>query len=165
MLMTFQILNITPLPLPLSADTSFLPSASAARALLDSPQGKATKAIVLVTPNNPTGATYPSALIDEFADLARERRVALIVDETYRDFLVPGDTNDDPAVPARPHALFDRPDWRDHVISLSSFSKSYKIPGHRLGMIVAGQEVLQAVTKVADSIQVRHPLSPLVVPG
>lgn len=163
--MTFQILNITPLPLPLSSATSFLPSATDARALLDSPQGKDTKAIVLVTPNNPTGATYPPALIDAFADLARERRVALIVDETYRDFLVPPETgHDDPAAPARPHALFDRPDWRDHVISLSSFSKSYKIPGHRLGMIVAGQEVLQAVTKVADSIQVRGSVIP-VIPG
>ncbi|GHJ87058.1 hypothetical protein NliqN6_3460 [Naganishia liquefaciens] len=165
MLMTFQILNLTPLPLPLASDSSFLPSVSAARALLDSPQGKNTKAIVLVTPNNPTGATYPPALIDEFADLARERQVALIVDETYRDFLLPdrddGDGDGIPdSPPGRPHTLFERRDWRDHVISLSSFSKSYKIPGHRLGMIVAGREVLQAVTKVADSIQICAPRPP-----
>ncbi|KDR86094.1 hypothetical protein GALMADRAFT_205282 [Galerina marginata CBS 339.88] len=46
-----------------------------------------SKAIVLVTPNNPTGATYPPALILTFASLAREKNVALIIDEAYRDFL------------------------------------------------------------------------------
>lgn len=148
--MTFQILGITPLPLPLDASTGFLPSIAATTEILNSPQGKRAKAIVLVSPNNPTGTTYPPELIEEFADLARERGVALIVDETYRDFIVP----DSESGPGRPHTLFERPDWRSHVISLASFSKSYKIPGHRLGVIVAGKEVLQAVTTVADCIQV-----------
>lgn len=157
MLMTFQILGITPLPLPLDASTGFLPSVAATTAILDSEQGKGAKAIVLVTPNNPTGTTYPPQLIEEFADLARDRGMALIVDETYRDFIVPDSAtaNGSSSGPGRPHTLFERPDWRDHVISLASFSKSYKIPGHRLGVIVAGKEVLKAVTTVADCIQVR----------
>ncbi|KAJ9097387.1 hypothetical protein QFC20_006211 [Naganishia adeliensis] len=87
MLMTFQILGIQPLPLPLDPSNSFLPSITAARDLLDSSEGHDVKAIVLVTPNNPTGTTYPPGLISQFADLARERGVVLLVDETYRDFI------------------------------------------------------------------------------
>jgi aspartate/methionine/tyrosine aminotransferase len=162
MLMTFQILGIQPLPLPLDPSKGFLPSIDTARQLLDSPEGEGVKAIVLVTPNNPTGTTYSPDLIAQFADLAREKGVVLLMDETYRDFVRPTD-EEDAGKPGRPHALFERPDWRGHVVSVGSFSKSYKIPGHRLGYIVAGKEVLNGVTTVADCIQVRttsHPLKP-----
>ena len=55
------------------------------------------RAIVLVTPNNPTGAVYPPATIDAFAKLCAERGIALVLDETYRDFIDP----DEP-----PHGCF-----------------------------------------------------------
>jgi aspartate/methionine/tyrosine aminotransferase len=45
-----------------------------------------TRAIVLVSPNNPGGAEYPAETLRAFFDLARARDLALIVDETYRDF-------------------------------------------------------------------------------
>jgi aspartate/methionine/tyrosine aminotransferase len=45
-----------------------------------------TRAIVLVTPNNPGGVEYPAETLTAFRDLARARGIALIVDETYRDF-------------------------------------------------------------------------------
>lgn len=159
--MTFQILGIQPLPLPLDPSNSFLPSITAARDLLDSSEGHDVKAIVLVTPNNPTGTTYPPGLISQFADLARERGVVLLVDETYRDFVRPSvEGNEDLGAPGRPHRLFEREDWRSHVVTVGSFSKSYKIPGHRLGYVVASGEVLCGVTTVADCIQVRLCVSP-----
>jgi aspartate/methionine/tyrosine aminotransferase len=76
-----------------------------------------TRAIILVTPNNPTGAIYPSATIQEFADLALEHHLPLILDETYRE-LMPVDVK-------RSHELFtnERQDWRDVLIHLFSFSK------------------------------------------
>ena len=46
-----------------------------------------SRAIVLVTPNNPTGAIYPPAVIERFAELCRRRGIWLVLDETYRDFL------------------------------------------------------------------------------
>jgi aspartate/methionine/tyrosine aminotransferase len=183
MLMTFQVLGITPVPLPLSPTEGFTPSLAAARQILESQSQSAleqstgtVKAIILVTPNNPTGCTYPPELIEQFADLAKEYGTCLVIDETYRDFIPPstpssGDMT--PAItsqavtappPGKPHNLFQRPDWRTHVISVGSFSKSYKIPGHRLGFVVAGEQVMSGLTTVSDCIQVRPAPKPFHLP-
>ena len=81
-----------------------------------------TKAIVLISPNNPTGATYSPECIEEFYQQAREHNVALIVDETYRDFI----DLDKP-----PHDLFQHADWADTFIHLYSFSKVFALTGQR----------------------------------
>lgn len=93
-------------PLPCDASNGLLPDPDRAAALI----GPRTRAIVLVTPNNPTGAVMPSALIARFAGLCRERGLWLVLDETYRDFL--------PAEAGAPHGLFAEPGWRDHVFQL-----------------------------------------------
>ena len=143
--MTLDMLGIRAQPLPCRAETGFVPQVADARALV----GPATRAIVLVTPNNPTGAVYPAEVLRGFQDLARETGVALIVDETYRDFLPDG--------MGRPHELFSEPRWRDTTIQLYSFSKSYAMPGHRLGAILAGDSLLDEITKVLDSMQICAP--------
>ncbi len=66
---------------PLPCDEAMMPRPEAAEALMDG-----VKAIVLVTPNNPTGAEYPAGLVDRFAGIAARHGAALILDETYRDF-------------------------------------------------------------------------------
>jgi len=143
--MTLDMLGIGTKVLPCHAQSGFVPSVEEARALI----GPATRAIVLVTPNNPTGATYPAETLTAFRDLAREVRIALVVDETYRDFLPNGQL--------RPHGLFTNPDWRDVLIHLYSFSKSYAIPGHRLGALIAGPAVIEEIAKVLDCIQICPP--------
>jgi hypothetical protein len=100
---------------------------------------------VLVSPNNPTGAIYPPETILAFAQFCREHSIALVIDETYRDFLSPGE---------QPHALFSQEDWGETVISLYSFSKAYAIPGHRLGAIIASERVMTEVIKILDCIQI-----------
>ncbi|KAF4562636.1 hypothetical protein EYR36_004030 [Pleurotus pulmonarius] len=96
-----------------------------------------TKAIALVSPNNPTGAVYPSALLASFAELAHSRNIALILDETYRDFILD----------SAPHGLFTTSStpWRDYLVHLFSFSKSYAIPGFRLGSITASPAFLKHI--------------------
>ena len=143
--MTLDMMGIAAVPLPCRAEAGFVPSVAEARARLT----PGTRAIVLVSPNNPTGATYPPAVLAGFAALAREAGVALVVDETYRDFLPDGH--------GRPHGLFDDPAWRDTVIQLYSFSKSYAVPGHRLGAVVAGAAVLAEVAKVLDCLTICPP--------
>lgn len=59
----------------------------------------------------------------------------------------------------RPHALFDRPGWEDTLIGLYSFSKSFCIPGHRLGAITAGAGVVEQVAKIMDNLQICPPRS------
>ena len=107
-----------------------------------------TRAIVLVTPNNPTGATYSSECIEQFYQLARKHKIALIVDETYRDFI-------DPNTP--PHALFEHADWRDHFVQLYSFSKVFSLTGHRTGAVAAGYGLIEQMKKVQDCTAISAP--------
>ena len=130
--------------IPLPCDARLIPDPDAARARL-TPR---TRAIVLVTPNNPTGAEYPPETIAAFAALARERGLALVLDETYRDF----SSSEDP-----PHALLADPDWRETLIHLYSFSKSYRLTGHRTGAIIAAPARLAEVEKVLDTTTICAP--------
>ncbi len=131
-------------PRYLHTDEAMLPSVDVAAGLI----GDRTRAIVLVTPGNPTGVTVPPETIRDFAELARANDVALIVDETYRNFR----STDDP-----PHDLFDDPAWADTVVSLHSFSKDLAIPGYRVGAVVAGPELIYEIMKLVDCVQISAP--------
>jgi len=85
-----------------------------------------TRAIVLISPNNPAGVEYPAELLRAFFELARTRGIALVLDETYRDFH---------SGEGAPHDLFTDPDWHDTLIHLYSFSKAYRLTGHRVGAV------------------------------
>ncbi|MBN9438567.1 aminotransferase [Bosea sp. (in: a-proteobacteria)] len=140
--MTLNMLGVEPRPLPCDPAQAFVPDIATAESLID----ERTRAIVLVTPNNPTGAVYPPATIAAFAALCRRRNIWLVLDETYRDFLPDG--------AGRSHELFAASDWRDSLIGLYSFSKAYAVPGWRLGAITAGTDVLAQIGKVLDCIQI-----------
>jgi aspartate/methionine/tyrosine aminotransferase len=140
--MTLNMLGIEARALVARADAGFVPDVAAARTLIDA----RVKAIVLVTPNNPTGAVYPPAVIAAFAELCREAGIMLVLDETYRDFL--------PGGSSQPHELFQEAGWQRTVIQLYSFSKSYAVPGWRLGAIVAGEAALREIGKALDCIQI-----------
>lgn len=127
--------------IPLPAEADLLPDPERARALI-TPR---TKAIVLVSPNNPGGVEYPAPLIATFRDIARENKIALILDETYRDFH---------SQSGAPHDLLTDPDWGDTVISLYSFSKSYRLTGHRVGAIIAAPQFLMEVEKFLDTVAI-----------
>ncbi len=132
------------IPRYLTSGPDLIPDPERAAGLI----GDRTRAIVLVTPGNPTGVTIPPATIRAFAELARANDLALIVDETYRNFR---DT-DEP-----PHYLFTDPDWIDTVISLHSFSKDLAIPGYRVGAVVAGPNLIYEIMKLVDCIQISAP--------
>ncbi|WP_095589782.1 aminotransferase [Actibacterium ureilyticum] len=137
--MWLDMTGVHAVPLPCGA--GMLPDPDAAAALI----GPRTRAIVLVTPNNPCGSEYPADLLAAFRDLARARGIALIVDETYRDFL---------SRDGAPHGLFADPDWDDTLIHLYSFSKAYRLTGHRVGAIVASPARLAQVEKFQDTVQI-----------
>ncbi len=121
-----------------------LPDLAHAEALVD----KRVKAIVLVTPNNPTGAEYPPELIRDFATLARRHGLLLILDETYRDFH---------SSPTAPHHLFADPMWRENLVHLYSFSKVFRLTGHRVGALITSPERLAEAEKFLDSIAICAP--------
>ena len=146
--MALTMQGLEPLALPCLAEDGFIPDPDRAAALLT----ERTRAIVLISPNNPTGAVYPPEIIARFAKLCRERGIWLIVDESYRDFLSPEIV---------PHDLFQDPDWRDGVLHLYSFSKAYCVAGHRVGAMVCGPRVRAELNKVLDTMQICPPRGPL----
>ena len=131
---------------PLATGAGLLPDPEAAAALITD----RTRAIVLVSPNNPGGVEYPADLVAAFRDLARARGLALIVDETYRDF----DSRHHITTGGRPHDLFADPDWDGVLIQLYSFSKAYRLTGHRVGAIVASAARLAEVEKFLDTVAI-----------
>ncbi len=118
-----------------------LPDPQAAAALISA----RTRAIALVSPNNPGGVEYPAHLLRAFLELARSHGLKLILDETYRDF----DSRD-----GAPHDLFRDPDWADTLIHLYSFSKAYRLTGHRVGAMVAATGFLGEVEKFLDTVAI-----------
>ncbi len=124
------------------AENGFVPDIEDVRAALH----KGVRALVLVSPNNPTGAIYPPQLLAQIYAACRDNGTWLLLDETYRDFLSDADQ--------APHDLFKEADWPSHLIQLYSFSKSFCIPGHRLGAIVAGADMVANVAKAMDNLQI-----------
>lgn len=142
---TLAMLGVKTRFTPCDPANGFLPDVEALAAAI-TPD---VRAVALVSPNNPTGAVYPPELLAAIYDLCAARGVWLILDETYRDFL--------PAGAGRPHELFSRKGWEDTLIGLYSFSKSFCIPGHRLGAITAGPAVVEQVAKIMDNLQICPP--------
>jgi len=116
--------------------------------LLETLIGPRTRALLLVTPSNPTGQVLPPELVDELYELARRRGIALVLDETYHSFITGG---------RRPHDLFTRPDWSDHFIQIASFGKTFALTGYRCGMLAASREFLYHALKVQDTMAVCQP--------
>ncbi|KAA2235030.1 aminotransferase [Salinarimonas soli] len=143
--MTLDMLGLEIRGLPCLPERGFVPDVGEAEALID----ERVRALVLVTPNNPTGAVYPPGVIEAFAAMCRRRGIWLVVDETYRDFM--------PAGVNRAHGLFADEGWREGVIQLYSFSKAYAIPGHRLGALVADAPIVAQLAKIMDSLQICAP--------
>jgi len=131
-------------PVYLEPGPDLVPTAAAAEAAI-TPR---TRALVLVSPGNPSGVTVDPDRIASLAEVARRHDIALILDETYRSFR---DT-DSPA-----HHLFADPDWPRTMVSLHSFSKDFAIPGYRVGAVVASTELVREVMKLLDCVAICAP--------
>ena len=126
---------------PLEASQGMIPTARDAERLIT----EKTRAIALVTPNNPGGVEYPAETIAEYFELAQRKKIALILDETYRDF----DSRTGP-----PHQLFQNENWNQTLIQLYSFSKAYRLTGHRVGALIASEDRLSEVEKFLDTVTI-----------
>ena len=131
MWLAIQGINIIPIP----CDINMLPDIETTKKLID----KKTKAIVMVTPNNPTGVEYPSKLVENISNLARDNNLKLIIDETYKNF---GNKQS--------NILYEGK-WDEHLIQLYSFSKVYRLTGHRVGLMVASKSFIKQVEKFLDT--------------
>jgi alanine-synthesizing transaminase len=121
-------------------DNAWVPDAGEIRRLI----GPATRALVVIDPNNPTGSTYPDAVRRELLQIADDHNIPLLADEVYADLAFDGPV--DAIAKLNPDAP---------VITFSSLSKAYLAPGWRSGWLAVGRsermdDVLGAIKKLAD---------------
>ena len=142
--MWLDMLGVEKRLVPAFAEGRAYPLPQDAATLID----RNTRAIVLCSPNNPTGAIYPAEIIDGFYELAKSANIALIIDETYKDFR---------ASPDPLHNLFAKKDWPENFVQLYSFSKVFALTGYRVGSIIAGTRILSEAEKVLDCMAICAP--------
>jgi aspartate/methionine/tyrosine aminotransferase len=108
-----------------------------------------TRAVVTISPNNPTGAVYPEADLRAVNALCREHGITHIHDEAYEYFTY-GD--------ARHFSPGSIPGAAAHTISLFSLSKAYGFASWRIGYMVVPEHVVTAVKKIQDTVLICAPV-------
>lgn len=142
--MALQALGVRCVWVPFDEETGGQPDVADIEARIT----ERTRAILLVTPSNPTGAVASPENLLNLYRVAKEHDVALILDETYNAFLPVGTT---------PHTLFAEPDWQEYFIQVASFGKTFALTGYRAGALMAGSAVIHQALKVQDTMAVCQP--------
>ena len=106
-----------------------------------------TRAIILNTPNNPTGRVFSHAELEAIAELCRRHDLIAFTDEIYEHILYEGEH-----VP-----LATLPEMRARTVTISGASKTFSVTGWRIGTIVAPADLTAAIRKVHDFLTVGAP--------
>jgi aspartate/methionine/tyrosine aminotransferase len=123
-----------PVPIPLREETGF----GFDMAELERRVSSRTKLIIINSPENPTGGVLERAQIERIAAIAAERRIPVLADEIYRQFLYEGEFQ----------SIMSLPGMREHTILLDGFSKSYAMTGWRLGYGVMPAALAEHITRL-----------------
>lgn len=123
-----------PVPVETTADTEFKLQPEQIEAVIT----KQTKALLLCSPNNPTGSSLTKAELEAIADIVIKYDLLVITDEIYAEL-----TYDEPFT-----SIASIGAWRDRTIIVSGFSKGFAMTGWRLGYICAPVDLLQAMLKI-----------------
>lgn len=102
-----------------------------------------TVAIIVNSPNNPTGAIFDAETIKELCDIAIEKNIILIWDECYKYVVYDGEK-----IPT----VLDNPEVKNNTVIINSCSKTYSMTGWRLGYMAAPKEIVAAATKLQENI-------------
>lgn len=101
-----------------------------------------TKAIIVNSPNNPSGALFPAELIAEIVDFCERKKIYLITDDIYHKLVF--DNNQ--AIPA--YHYTDRDVEDSTIVVVNGVSKLYGMTGFRIGWVVANQKLVEAMVNV-----------------
>jgi aminotransferase len=110
--------------------------------------GNRTRAIVINTPNNPTGKVFTRAELEEIAALCRKWDVIAITDEIYEHILYDG---------AEHVSMASLEGMRERTVTISGLSKTYSVTGWRVGWCLAPADLTGAIRKVHDFLTVGAP--------
>jgi aspartate aminotransferase len=134
------LVSVVPVPVTTRAEDGYhLPTRDAIEARI----GPKTRAILICSPNNPTGTVYTDAEMALLASICRDRGLYLIADEVYREFVYGG---------AKHHSALTLPGLRHQVIVVDSVSKRYSLCGVRIGNIVSrNRELMEAFLRFGQA--------------
>ncbi|HEX6987875.1 MAG TPA: pyridoxal phosphate-dependent aminotransferase [Bacillota bacterium] len=135
--MALHLLGARAVAYPLSVDDGFVPRVDALEALI-TPR---TRALLINTPANPTGAVFPAEAVARLVDLCRRHDLYLISDEIYGDIVF-----DHPHVPAR---AFDED---DRVFTIGGVSKGYAMTGWRIGWVIAPPHAADLLARLQEPL-------------
>jgi len=135
-----QLVGVSTVPITTRVEDGYhLPERDAIEARI----GERTRAILLCSPNNPTGTVYSDRELEMVGDICRERGLFLISDEVYREFTYDG---------LRHRSALTLPDLDQQVILTDSLSKRVSLCGARVGWIVSrNREFMQTVLKFGQA--------------
>jgi aspartate aminotransferase len=121
---------------------------------------QSTRAIVINSPNNPSGAIYPSELIERIVDLCERKGIYMICDDIYHKLTFDG-------IVAKPAYQFTKKDIENsHVVVVNGVAKLYGMTGFRVGWVVAPREMVKVMTNVlAQTTSCVSPISQAAAEG
>jgi len=146
--MAIQMVGCRPVLVP--TDATYQLDVDAIRAAITS----RTRAVVTVSPNNPTGVVFPEGSLQDVNSLCRDRGLYHISDEAYEYFTYGSARHVSPGSFAGAEA---------HTISLYSLSKTYGMAGWRIGYLAYPERLAGAMAKVQDTILICPPVMSQVV--
>ena len=132
-----HVLGATPVPYPLDPQRQFAPDLEALERLVT----PATKALIVSSPSNPTGAVFDRSDLEALQRFAEAHDIWVISDECYDEIILEG-----------AHISFGAVSHLDRVIVVFTFSKTYAMTGWRIGYVVASAPLTQAVIKAQRPI-------------
>jgi len=130
-----------PVLVTLRSEDGFIPDA----AEIEKAVSPKTKALILLSPNNPTGAVYPAEVLKRLVELARAREFMIISDEVYECLVYDGLTHT---------SALSFPGAKQHVVQVNSFSKTYAMTGLRIGYVAASSEKLLQFLKYHHTVNI-----------
>jgi aspartate/methionine/tyrosine aminotransferase len=133
-------------PIIVDTDSQYQPQLD----LLASAITPKTRALVTISPNNPTGAVYPAAVLTQINQLCQAAGLFHLSDEAYEYFTYDG------AQHCSPGSL---PQSQNHTILLFSLSKAYGFAGWRIGYMVIPERLQAAIQKIQDTILICPPVA------
>ena len=110
-----------------------------------------TRAVVICTPSNPTGAVIERGELTRIVEELARRGVVLFSDETYSRFVYDGHGRQAPSA-------MDVAGWRENVVVLNTFSKSFGMTGWRVGYMIADARVCEQAIKIQDAMIICAPV-------
>lgn len=142
--MAVRAVGGVPVEAPVPASDAFVPAWDHVRLHI----GDRTRAVILVTPSNPTGAVTPPQEISRIITECAARDIIVFVDETYLQF----------SFDATPATALATTGWQRNLVVIGSFSKQFAITGWRCGYLIANAEVIHEALKIQDAMIICAPV-------